>query len=229
MATARTITASNFLAEIEYELKNTESIFPKSTELFQYLNKAYEILYNKVLLPDESDLIRSSEVTVSTVDGTETYALSGFSTDSTDLVSVHRMFVEDSSGVYYRPLDICDETDRYDYLLGNSTARAAAESRPTKYYLSGSNIGLLPVPDAIYTVHMTYYPNWSPLASTATNMPLRNIFNPALREAVIFTAKNRDLQPSQLHFELQRMFEQMALENISMRRPNYIMQRPRFR
>lgn len=228
MATARTVTASDFLADVELELKNTETIVPKDTELFPYLNKAYEILWNGILIPDESDLIRSANVTQSTADGTETYALASFSTDATDLVSVHRIYVADATD-NYSPMDLCDETDRYDYILGSAATQAAAEARPTKYYLSGTNIGLLPVPDAIYTVNMTYYPNWTPLASLATNMPLRNLFNPALKEAVLFTAKNRDLSPSQLHFELQKMFERMAVNILGMRRPNHILQRPRYR
>jgi hypothetical protein len=227
MATARTILVSDFLADIEFELKNTESIVPKTTELLEYLNKAYSMQY-QLLVADKSDLIRSADTTFSTADGTEVYALSATTAVSTDLWVMHKIYLTTGAGANLTPLELVEEDERFSHILGTVVQRAALEATPTKYYLSNSNIGLLPVPDAIYTVHFNYYPNWVPLA-ISDNMPLKNLYNDALRESTLFTAKNRDMMPSEVNAQLWQILRKNALNVESLRRPNTVMIKPRFK
>jgi hypothetical protein len=110
----------------------------------------------------------------------------------------------------YEPMEQAEEADRYDYVNQEEAGNTGARSIPDKYYLSGDNIGLLPIPDAIYTVRATYYPNFVPLSATTDSIPFKNIFNLEIVECIILLANNRNSKETALQQALLNIFTDRA-------------------
>jgi hypothetical protein len=227
MAAARTITISDFIDQINYDLRNTKSVEFTDAEMLIHINRMFEMIYY-ILFDMNSELILSSGSTVSTVAGTETYALSSdFAANISDLWAPYRLegdnyreghcavYITDSSSVIYEPLEMVEYAERYSYLIAGSTSR----TRPVSFYIDGDNIGLLPVPDAVYTLTIDkYFPNFTPASAASENMPYKNIFNQAIGNGVKLLAKNRNDDSIAVETELMKIFTDAAKRIVKYRR-----------
>lgn len=228
MGNARTITAATLIGQVAHELRDTaqqQYTSPGGTahdELFVYLNKCLEMIY-MILTADNSELITTGSGTITTVDGTEAYDLSANSMgDFWAPAKINggmydgewEIYVVDSSSTVYSPMEMVPYGERFHYLQSGT----AAESRPTQFYLNAGNIGLLPVPDAAYTLTIPrYIPNFTPLSATSDNMPHYNLFNQQIVEGIKMIAKQRNNTPAAYESVMMDMFQARALEIANLR------------
>jgi hypothetical protein len=217
MGDARTVTVEALTDQIAYDLRNTDGVQYTDAEIFEYIKRAHEILY-EVLAADSSDLVATGSGNFVTVAGMETYDLSSNSMGDFwipsritggDYHGEYAIYLKDSSDNYYSPLEMVNEGDRYGYIIAGPTSR----ERPTGFYINDISMGLLPVPDAVYTVYIDkYVPNYVPLTDTSSNLPFKNLFNLQIIEAVKFLAKSRNMQGGAIETVLMEIFQQRALE-----------------
>ncbi len=213
MAAAREVTTTTLTDELNYELRNTRAKQWVDAEILVYINKMYELIY-QVLVESNSELIATGSGTITTVAGTEAYALSSNSMGdfwAPYMLSAedneYAIYLTDSSGNIYAPIEMVEREDRYAYVVAGSDSR----NRPTGFYLDVDNMGFLPVPDAVYTVTIDkYFPNWVPLAD-GVNMPLKNLFNAQIKEGVKLTAKNREGYNMAIEAAMLQVFQDRAL------------------
>lgn len=226
MAAARTVTTTSFIVQLNYELRNIQQKQWVAAETLVYVNKMYELIY-MILVDANSELIASGSGTITTVAGTEAYDLSAnamgdlwspYKINNED--NTYAIYLTDASGNIYEPIEMVPREDRYPYVVSGSSAR----SRPTGFYLDVDNIGLLPVPDAVYTVTIDkYFPNWTPLAD-GDDMPLKNLFNLQIKDGVKLIAKNREGYNMAVEAAMLEVFQDRALQIMRQRRvPNHQM------
>lgn len=182
---------------LRYELRDTDETQYTDPELLAYINKAAGLLH-EVLIDEDSELVRSGSGSFVTVDGTETYNLTA--NGMADLLAPYRVYITG-----YEPMDLKSEAERYAYL--DDTAPVTGQ--PDRYYLSGDVIGLLPIPDDVYTVNVAYYPPYTDVA-LADAMPFRGIFDRVIGEAAILTARAREEMGVGLQAQLMEMFHDAA-------------------
>ena len=212
MGSARTLNAASFISQIDYELRNTNQLNPTAAESLVTLNKMYEMIY-MILADMKSELVRTGTGTITTVAGTETYSLSTNSMG--DFWMPWRLQVKQ-----YAPLVQVSEDDRWDYKIYEDATPATTTSRarPTMFYVSSGNVGLLPIPDAVYTVYVFYIPNFVPLATSAAGMPFYHLFNQQIGEGMKMLFKNRQESPNSIiDGLLMQMFQKRAFHVARMR------------
>lgn len=215
MGAARTITFSAFKDQCNYELRNTDQVQYTTTEMFTYIDRCQEIIY-EILVDSESELVYTGTGSFVTVAGTEAYDLAANSMG--DAWTLRRVWITGSE-----PMGIVNEEDRYDYLAGSTSSR----SQPEYYYLEGDNIGLLPIADAVYTINVKYFPNWTPYSTSATTLSFKNLFNPQIKAGVKLFAKNRENEYIGVEAELMELFQERALQLMRRRRKESYQMIPR--
>jgi len=170
MGTVRNVTVASFLARVDYELRQTSANRKQYSlsELVSYLQKCCELIYH-ILVEANSEIVATGSGSLVTVVGTETYDLAAntmgdlwlpFRITDGAYEGRYAIYLTDSGGTIHPPIEMVPEGDRFGHLVSGSTSRA----RPEGFYISGSNLGLIPVPDAVYTVTIPkYFPNYEPL------------------------------------------------------------------
>jgi hypothetical protein len=115
----------------------------------------------------------------------------------------------------YSELEQVPESERMSHVIAEEQS-ANAYSQPSMYYLEGDNIGLLPFPDATYTIRLKYIPDYTAL-TTASTMPFRNLFNNVLVEGVKIIAKNREEYGTAVDAAIMELFQDRAMSVIRKR------------
>jgi len=224
MGNARTVTVENFIDQIAYELFDSDDIqFDHDTEMFEYVKKCVEMIY-QILVDCNSELAATGSGTITTVAGTEAYDLSSnsmgdfwqpYKIDADRDGAIYAIDATDSSSNVYPPLHMIEYKERFPYRQAGSTSRG----RPTAFYLDSDNIGLLPVPDAAYTITVhKYFPNYVPLTGITSNMPYKNLFNLEIGEGIKLYAKTRNEQNANIEASLMAMFNERAMKLMRGRR-----------
>lgn len=223
MGDARTVAASAIITSVLYELRD-----PNGTnynrdgayaELLGYINRCLEEIY-EILVDERSELIRTGSGTITTVDGTQSYDLSANSMG--DLWVPHRVWISE-----YEPMEMCEEEDLYD-AINDEEIGDTARTRPEAYCLVGDYIWFKDVPDDAYTVNLRYFPNFTPLASTAASMPHKNLFNNEVIEGVKVLAKHRNDRGVSIDATLKDIFRIRAMRVERRRRKKTVRIVPRF-
>lgn len=192
MAAANTITGTEIQTSVNYELRNTGQVQFIEAEVLQYINKWYEIIYF-MLAQYESDLVSTGSGNFVTVAGTERYDLSDNSMG--DLWSIPQCDDAGDSNVRLSALggiEIVPMSDRTSHLIAKDQG-TSQYNQPSGFYIWGDWMGLLPFPDAVYTVYIeNYIPNFIPLALIGSTMPFKNLFNGVIKQGLLITAKGRE-------------------------------------
>lgn len=218
MGTLRAVTAADLITKARYELRDTNTRVFEDAELLRYLNKSCDVIYS-LLIDLESDMVLTGSENFNTVAGTETYdkAAQGFD----DIWTMNQIWVDT-----YPPMEQVEESERYDYVNQEEAGNTGGRSIPEKYYFAGDNVGLLPIPDDVYTIRLTYYPNFVPLASTSATVPFKNLFNLELVESLLIFAKNRNQRNFNLNEALLNIFSDRAKRIVKKRRVRNVSIRP---
>lgn len=237
MGNARDVAASTIISNVAYELRDKAAQqYTYSTahdELFVYLNKCLEMIYG-ILTEENSELVTTGSGTITTVAGTETYVLSASAMGDLWIPAKitggmydgdHEIYLTDSSSNIYPPIKMVPYGNRYSYVISGSASR----SRPVGFYLNSGNLGLLPVPDAVYTVALRYIPNWTPLATSAAYMPFKNLFNQQVEEGIKMIAKQRNNLGAGYESVMMDLFQNRALEISRLRMKVDYSIKPRFK
>jgi hypothetical protein len=203
---------------MRYALRDPNSKNWTDAELLAAINHWYEVVY-KGLVDDGNELVRTGSGTITTVDGTETYALSDNSMG--DFWAPHRVWIAG-----YEALDQVSESKRYDYEQSDASL---SKGQPLMYYVEGDNIGFIPTPSDAYTVRIKYYPNFVPLASTAASMPLRNLFNQQIEQGAVLTAKTSRNQNANIESAMLQLHQDIAFRISTMRQKQTVQFQPRFK
>ena len=208
MGSAQAPTAAEIIAGVRYQLRDANQKQYDDAELLAFLNDWNAEVY-KSLVYDQSELIRTGSGTITTVAGTETYSLSAVAIAMGDFWAPHRVWIAG-----YEPLDKGDEDDRYAY---EQTSGTFTRGQPESFYLTAGSMGFVPVPDAIYTVRVKYYPEFAPIASTAGTMPYRNLFNQQIAYGAQLTAKARQMQNAAIETSMMQLHSDIAHKIVSLR------------
>jgi hypothetical protein len=237
MGNARTYTVANLITEVQFDLRDklTASRY-ETNELLAYFNRCYEMIY-MILVGFGSDLVYTGSGTITTVAGTETYALASntmgdfwlpykLNKQDSQGEDLYAVYLTDSSSSIYPPLPMVTYDERFDYLQGGTSSRA----QPQGFYLSADNFGLLPVPDAVYTVTIAKYcPNFVVLA-TSDGCPFRHTFNQDILHGMSLFANNRNDKASlAVETQLMDFFRERAMKIIGMRTADKSSFSPRWR
>ena len=129
-----------------------------------------------------------------------------------DFWAPHRVWIAG-----YEPLDLGEEDDRYDY---EQTDGTFTRRQPESFYIAAGSMGFVPVPDAIYTVRVKYYPEFVPLTSVTSTMPYRNLFNQQIAYGVQLTAKARQMQNAAIETSMMQLHADTAHKMLSPRSKN---------
>lgn len=207
---------SDIITQTRYPLIDINANQWSDTELLNYLNECCDMIH-QTLIDSESELIRTGTTTVTTASGIELYTL------PTDLWTIHKVWVETED-----PMDMCEESDRYQYLKQEEDSDTSARTTPTDYYIDGGEIGLLPFSDAIYTVNVIYYTTFTDLVST-DEMPYKGLFNSQIRQGVVMLGKNRNELGLNIEGVLMEMYQARALRLTRKRRKKNYQMKPRWR
>jgi len=234
MAAARTITIETFISQVNYELRNTAEKQYVAAEMLVLYNKAFELLYG-ILAGMNSEYVATGSGTFDTVAGTEVYSLTTesmgdlwlpFKVDDDQDDEIFDIYLTDSGGTIYPQLPTVEYVDRMSFVISGTTAR----QRPENFYLFADDIGLLPVPDAIYTVTLPkYIPNFVPAATDAENMPFHNLFNQQIGENIKLMAKNRNNDQIAIEPQMMEIFQDRATEIVTRRRKKAFQLTPRLK
>lgn len=212
MGAALSVTAANIITKVLYELRDPSGTnYNKDgayAELLGYINRCLEWLY-EILVGVESELVRTGSGTITTVAGTQSYALS--SNSMGDLWFPHRVWIST-----YQPMDQCEEADIYDAISANEGGQTS-RAQPDEYCIIGDYLWFKDVPDAAYTVNVRYFPNFVPLSATTSAMPYKNLFNNEVIEGVKILAKNRNEMSVSIDASLKDIFYQKAMKIVHKR------------
>jgi len=220
MGAARTVTTTTIKTDVRYELRDEDKVLYSDAELLAYINKCLEMTY-EILVYEKSELIRTGTGTVTTVAGTQSYALA----DNTmgDLWVPHRIWVDT-----YEPMDWCEEEDLYDTINEEEAGNTSHRSQPDEYCIVGDYLWFKEAPDDAYTVRLKYFPNFIPLTTGGT-MPYKNLFNQEIIEGVKLLAKYRNELDVQIESILKDLFQNRALKIMRMRRTKTIKITPKWK
>lgn len=127
------------------------------TILDRFLNIAWWELADKVAFKE-----KEATVDANTVAGTQSYSISGLSSDINSLVSVF-IKVEDE----WTPVDKRD----YDQILDGQNDNVYARGTPDKYSSYGGSIYFSPIPDKAYPFRITYLRTLADIAVAGVNVP----------------------------------------------------------
>jgi hypothetical protein len=169
MATAQTVIDASIARYMD-----TAKTLWADVELLAYINKGVDYI-NQILIGRANPLATKS-VSITLVDGTETYLFA--SNSMTDFLAVYEGTRIENSGVSIADsrLGPMKEADRTDFINDDATID---EDEPTNFYVGSTYIGFLPIPDTTYTATVWYYYQPTALA-LGTTMPWSGIFNEAL-------------------------------------------------
>ena len=202
MGAARTVTIADWMTQVNFELRNIAKVQYTEIEMLGYLNKWLEFIW-QTLIEAKSELARTGSGAITTVAATETYSFAA--NDMGDFLTPHKIWITGEE-----PLEQCTEEDRYPYLL-NTESGNANNDKPTKFYIEGDNIGLLPFPDDVYTVNVKYYPESTYFTATTETLPLRYLFNLKFQEGAIILAKNSENYGTAVDSGLMELFRDRCL------------------
>lgn len=166
------ITAQNIIDVSLARARDPHETQWTDAQLLAHLNKGVHYLHSKLIGHQVDWATTKIGIAIPTVDGTELYNL------PSDFWSMHPGNGINETGVWL------NKTTSYSFLAPVDQRESVLgigsdEAEPTRYYLTETQIGLLPVPDAVYTLMLRYY--FSPITMTLTTvMPYGNIFNEAL-------------------------------------------------
>lgn len=219
MPAAQTWTCQQLIDRANYELRNEPKRQYSDAEMFEYVQKVLEMLY-MMLVHDNSEIIAVATTSFPTVVSQELYDLTLTPPNAADLWTVRRAWITGYEGT---EIEMTEEENRYAYL------ESGTEGRPVFYYLEGDDIGLLPFPDAVYTLNLRYYPNYVPPATAASVVPFKNLFNLEIVEAIKVIAKNREGMDFGVDTSLMEMFSNRAFELNKHRRKRKYQIRPIWR
>lgn len=231
MGDARTVAASDVISSILYELRDPDgNNYNKDgayAELLGYINRCNELIY-EILVDENSELVRTGSGTVTTVAGTQSYALAD--NDMGDFWLPARLKY-DRYAVWiseYEPMEMCEQEDLYDAINANEGS-TTSRAMPERFCVIGDNLWFEEVPDAAYTVNLRYFPNFVPLADTNATMPYKNLFNNDIIEGVKIFAKHRNQIGVNVDSALKNMFQQRALRLSRMRNKQPVTIHPRIK
>lgn len=231
MGDARTVAASDIITKVLYELRDPDgNNYNKDggyAELLGYINRCNELIY-EILVDENSELVRTGSGTITTVAGTQNYTLAD--NDMGDFWLPTRL-KHDRYAVWiseYEPMQMCEEEDLYDAINANEGS-STSQAMPERFCLIGGDIWFEDVPDAVYTVNLRYFPNFTPLADTDATMPYKNLFNNDIIEGVKLFAKHRNQIGVSIDATLKNMFQQRALRLSRLRRKDPVSITPRIR
>lgn len=216
MGDARAVLISSLTTLFNYELRNEHAKQWDATETLSYVNKWLEFIH-MILIEHESELVQTGSGTITTVAGTDEYALADNSMG--DLLAIPHGDDDYSrvriSGVGI--LTLGDRKDRTAHLISKDAA-TTAYSQPSEYYLHGGNFCLLPFPDAVYTIYITdYMPDYTAITAVTESAPYKNLFNNVLVEGVKIIAKNRESYGTAIDAALMELFTDRAMSIIRKR------------
>lgn len=213
MATAQTVIDGTLVRQ-----QDASKTLWTDAELLIYANKAVDYLAQ--LLINRNDIYGTKAGSITTVDGTETYTLADNS--MTDFVAMYQGAKASESGMWIDDsfLSPCRITERVSYT-------DSSEGEPEKYYITATSIGLLPVPDAVYTVSLLYFYKPTTLL-VGTSMPYNDVFNGAIGAFIDSMAAARAEQDISNITQLYNELEKQALGVIRNRnavRPRMVLRR----
>jgi len=201
MAAEETTTIAVLTDRCNWELRNSDNVQYTDPEQLVYYNKSAALMH-KILMQEDSSIVRTGTGTLATANGTETYDLSANSMG--DLWVPYKVWIAGSE-----PMEQCEEGDRWDYIDSDGNL---SNDEPSKYYLdAGHYIGFLDEPDAIYTVNFVYYPNYVYISDDSQNVPYRGLFNDAIIEGMKMWARNRSRSPASVEAALLAFYQDQAL------------------
>lgn len=216
-------TATAFIDQVNFELRNRRKLQYSDQELFQYLNYGYETLHN-MLVRFEVDLARvNGEFSTVIGQANSEYLLSDIGLD--DLLSVDDIRLH--GGENMRLLGLPE----FDSTLASFERGEIQAQEPTSYFLGPDSISLFDPADAVYTAKVRYYPHFSPLVASfdsngafttglpMPNMPYRNIFNNVISGMIKVLSKNRNADGSQVDPALMAIAQEQVLRILDTRQP----------
>jgi len=160
----------------------------KDAQLLGIANGILHEIYD-ALRAIESNLVYAIQ-TKDTVASTAEYALT---TAFDDILSI---WLKDSDGVEYDPLTEVDEEYKRLFDTANVTAQ------PQYYYLTeDAKVGLLDIPDAVYTMNVIYHPaltELTALTGSGSTMPWKDLWNKYIEAALVVELLEIQERQSQL-------------------------------
>ena len=218
MGSARSVTLTEMTNLFNYELRNEDAEQWEAAETLAYINKWLEFIH-KILTENKSELVQTGSGEITLVAGTDEYALADASMG--DLIAIPGGEDSDASRVRLSGIGVLElgqREDRMAHLLAKDDG-TTSYSQPSKYYLHGDNLCVLPFPDQAYTLKIVdYIPDYTKLTAVTTDtMPYRNIFNLVLIEGVKILAKNREGQGSGVDAALMELFQDRAMSILRLR------------
>ena len=190
MATAKVVSAADLIGHVRYDLRDARIRTYTDPEMLAYLNRMLEDVHSE-LVDWESELVCTGSGTITTVAGTEEYDLNTASIG--DLLLPHAVWV---SGM--PEMEEVGKSRRYQFVQAEQSSTGSGRGEPYMYYVAASSLGLLPIPDGVYTVYVEYFPEFSPLESVEDPMPYRNMFNRVVEEGLKLISKVRQNRPAVL-------------------------------
>lgn len=208
MGDARTVTTTTIKTQLRYELRDVNSTQYTDAELLSYINKCLEIAYEE-LVDYNSEIVRTGSGTITTVAGTQKYALS--SNSMGDFWAPSKLWIEE-----YEPMEMCTEDDLFDAINAYEVSASSGRALPDEYCIIGDYVWFKDIPDDAYTVQVRYFPNFTPLTTGGT-MPFRNLFNQEVVEGVKLFAKYRNNKGVQVEAILRDIFHTRAMKIVGRR------------
>lgn len=204
MGAKRDVTIGDLTTLANYELRNINSQQWKAPETLQYFIKWLEFIYY-MLADFESDFVTTGSGSFTTLEGIELYDLED--EEMGDLLFPYTVW---ASGL--KELKLADKSERMPYVIQEEQTSGSGRSQPAKYYIEGSNIGILPFPDSTeYTIKLEYVPDFVPPVDTDYIMPFQNLFNNVLLNGMMVIAKNREEGGSGVDGALMELFQEKAI------------------
>lgn len=211
MGDARVTTGTQLLARVNYELRNASAVEWIAAEMLEYINKWLEFTY-MILAEAESDIVMTGSGSFVTVAGTERYSLATNSMG--DLWYIPGCLEAENSNVRISGtggLLLGERNERTPHLIAKDNG-TGSYTQPNKFYLHQGYIGLLPFPDAVYTIYIQdYVPNFVPLTLITETIPFQNLFNLQLEEGAKIIAKGREGYGSGTDAVLMELFQDRAV------------------
>jgi len=220
MGAAVSILASVIITRALYELRDPDgNNYNKDgayAELLGYINQCLELIH-EILVDENSEIAGTGTGTITTVAGTQSYALS----DNTmgDFWLPKRL-KNDTYAVWvseYAPMEMCTEMDTYDAINANEGS-STSRTQPDEFCIIGDSLWFRDMPDAAYTVNLRYFPNFVALTAVTAAMPYNNLFNNDVIKGVVLLAKNRNEIGIQVDAILKDMFYERAMRIMRKRR-----------
>lgn len=236
MGDARTVTAANLITDILYELRDPDGTNYNAdgayAELLGYINKCNETIY-EILVDENSELVRTGTGTITTVAGTQSYALASNSMGDFWLPAV--LGQRDGDDVYgvwvstYEPMKMCTQEDLWETINAEENSETGHRTIPERFCIIGGYIWFEQSPDDAYTVYLRYFPNFTPLSATTGTIPYNNLFNQEIIEGVKVLAKHRNDIDVQIDSILKDIFHDRAMRLTRKRKKTSASFSPRIR